>query len=175
MPKLPALVLLAGALADGSKQRRLTRVGASQMPAWSPDGGRIAFTSGRDGNDDIYAIDVDGRSLQRLTRPVSEDFGASWSPDGRRLLLTSLRNGSFGIDVMNADGKKQRRLLDGRIGETLLPRWSSDGRRIAFQRVSDSGLEICVVNANGSGFRQVTHNDWLDAAPAWQPVAALRK
>jgi hypothetical protein len=40
--------------------------------------------------------------------------------------------------------------------------------------VTDWGLEICVANANGTGFRQLTLNDSLDAAPDWQPTLALR-
>ena len=56
--------------ADGSGQRRLTRNAALEFaPAWSPDGGKIAF--GRDGNgssDDIYVMNADGSGQQNLTR-----------------------------------------------------------------------------------------------------------
>ena len=161
--------------AEGSEPLRLTHSGSNDTPAWSPDGHTIAFTSRRDDNDEIYVMNAGGKDERRLTRRPSEDFSPSWSPDGRRIALTSFRKGGFGIDVMDADGTHQRRLLHDRMGGTLLPSWSPDGRHIAFHRVTNSGLEICIVNADGSGVRQLTRNVWLDAAPGWQPVVALRK
>jgi Tol biopolymer transport system component len=63
-------------------------------------------------------------------------------------------------------------IVSTRIDHT--PEYSPDGRRIAFHIATDWGLEICVVNTDGSGLRQLTRNDSLDAAPDWQPAAALR-
>ena len=161
--------------ADGSGQRRLTEIGASDMPVWSPDGRRIAFTSRRDGNDEIYVIDADGSRERRLTRSKAEDFSPAWSPDGRLIAVTSFREGRFGIDLMNADGTHQRRLLADPMGDTLLPDWSPDGGRIAFQLYTAAGLEIYVVDMNGTGVRRLTHNDWLDAAPDWQPATPVAR
>ena len=54
--------------ADGSNPRHLTNSSISgQEPAWSPDGSQIAFGSDRDGNYDIYVMNVDG------SRPAQPD------------------------------------------------------------------------------------------------------
>ena len=49
---------------DASNQTRLTRNPAADIdPAWSPDGGRIAFTSDRDSNPEIYVVATDGSGV----------------------------------------------------------------------------------------------------------------
>ena len=78
---------------DGSDRRRLTEAeGSSYMPAWSPDGRSIAFTTNRDGDLEVYAMDADGAHPRNLTRsPGLEDgwIGPAWSPDGSSILYPS--------------------------------------------------------------------------------------
>ena len=54
-------------------------------PSWSPDGRRLAFTSTRDGNEEIYVWDTDTGALTRLTFDPARDRDPAWSPDGTRL------------------------------------------------------------------------------------------
>src|SRR5262249_6912524 len=44
-------------------------------PVWSPDGGKIAFCSNRDGTKEIYVMDTDGSNVKRLTNNMSDDEG----------------------------------------------------------------------------------------------------
>jgi Tol biopolymer transport system component len=72
-------------------------------PAFSPDGRRIAFSTTRQGDSEIYAIDVNGRRLQELTfRPTADDDPA-WSSDGRFIAFESFENGNFDIWIMRAE------------------------------------------------------------------------
>jgi TolB protein len=50
------------------------------FPAWSPDGQRIMFISERDGNDEIYVLDTEDFSIQRLTENQERDIAAAWQP-----------------------------------------------------------------------------------------------
>ncbi len=69
--------------ADGSNQTLLTNNPALDgLPAWSPDGTKIAFHSDRDGNDEVYVMDADGSNQTRLTNNHAFDFGPAWSPVG---------------------------------------------------------------------------------------------
>jgi Tol biopolymer transport system component len=112
--------------ADGSDAKKLTDgTGRSASPAWSPDGGRIAFTSDRDMNGDcffhdctgwnteIYVMNADGSDPKRLTDDPGDDTSPTWSPDGMRIAFAALRNVEGGVDdpsenyeiyVMESDG-----------------------------------------------------------------------
>ena len=48
------------------------------LPAWSPDGKKIAFVSGRDGNNEIYVMNADGTGVTRLTKDPGEDLDPTW-------------------------------------------------------------------------------------------------
>ena len=82
------------------------------FPAWAPDRRRIAFVSDRDGNDEIYVMNVDGSGVTRLTDNNAEDHVPAWSPDGRRIAFVSDRDGNNEIYVMNANGSGVTRLTD---------------------------------------------------------------
>ncbi|MBA4115240.1 MAG: PD40 domain-containing protein [Rubrobacter sp.] len=69
---------------DGSGLTRFrARFGSS--PLWSPDGSRIAFQSGQDGNNEIYVMNADDSSVRRLTNNPAFDLPGSWSPDGTKI------------------------------------------------------------------------------------------
>jgi len=55
-------------------------------PRWSPDGQRLAFLSGRDGQTDVYVMDADGSNVERLTATPDNEALLGWSPDGQHLL-----------------------------------------------------------------------------------------
>src|SRR5439155_17373256 len=63
----------------------------------------LAFTTNRDGNDEIYVVDAAGTDVINLTtNPANEDW-PSWSPDGSKIAFHSDRDGNFDVYVMNAD------------------------------------------------------------------------
>ncbi|HYT88008.1 MAG TPA: hypothetical protein VEL76_04755, partial [Gemmataceae bacterium] len=65
------------------------------------DGKRIAFTSNRDGNYEIYTMNPDGSDQRNLTKHPGNDNFASWAPDGRRLALISNRDGGYNIYIVD--------------------------------------------------------------------------
>ena len=65
---------------------RRSPTAADGIPAWSPDGKRIAFDSQRSGNGDIYVMDVDGSNIVRLTSDSDVEEWPAWSPDGRSIV-----------------------------------------------------------------------------------------
>ncbi len=65
-------------------------------PSWSPDGTKIAFTSKRDGNPEIYTMNADGSGVRRLTNNPRDDSDPDWSSDGTKIAFeTNLTNSSF--------------------------------------------------------------------------------
>src|SRR5205085_7851288 len=96
--------------------------------------GKIAFTSNRDGNFEIYAMNSDGTGQTRLTTNQSIDSDPAFSPDGNRIAFRRLRDGSAEIYLMNSDGSNQTRLTNSPGNDNIRPAWSPDGTKIAFVR-----------------------------------------
>ena len=66
---------------DGTQQVRLTSHPASDFSfTWSPDSGKIAFQSNRDGNGEIYVMNADGTNEVRLTNNLATDSSPAWYP-----------------------------------------------------------------------------------------------
>ena len=110
---------------DGTQETRLTEDPAvDREPAWSPAGDQIVFVSDRDGNSEIYVMDVDGSNPVRLTNDPSADIEPSWSPDGRSIIFRSSRNGNDDLYTMLADGSDPTRLTTSPASDGQ-PAWSS--------------------------------------------------
>jgi len=138
-------------------------------PDWSPDGRRIAFTSNRSGNPEIYVMNADGSDPVRLTfSNGASSVAPDWSPNGKQIVFQSNRDfypafpnlefdpGSE-IYVMNADGTDVRRLTDN-VARDLDPAWSPNGAQIVFDsdRVVAQTKQVYVMNADGSDPRALT-------------------
>ena len=85
-------------------------LGDDSMPDFSPDGRRIAFTSNRDQQGEIYVMNADGSGQKRLTRRAGDDWAPDFSSDGRKLAFTQLPGT---IWTMNADGTGLRKVTAG--------------------------------------------------------------
>ena len=97
-----------------------------------PDGTKIAFTSRRDGNLEIYVMNADGTAQTRLTNNAASDFNPVWSPDSSKIAFVTSRHGGVNLEiyVMNANGTEQTRLTNHWAIDSS-PDWSGDGK-IAF-------------------------------------------
>jgi Tol biopolymer transport system component len=165
---VPGLVLVAFAVGCDHRAAPLAPVYGDAVAVDSA-GGRIAFTSNRDGNDEIYVMNADGSGVTRLTDNPAADEDPAWSPDGTRLVFTSTRDGNYDLYVMNADGSGVTRLTTDPSRDES-PAWC--GRRIAFE--SDRDLpqfpDIYVMNDDGTGVTRLTAGAAFDKQPAWSPT-----
>lgn len=84
----------------------------SQDTAPAAYGDRIAFTSSRDGNYEIYMVTSDGSGLKRLTNNAAADGLPTWSPDGKAIGFVSNQGGPWAIWAMSPDGSNRRKLFD---------------------------------------------------------------
>jgi dipeptidyl aminopeptidase/acylaminoacyl peptidase len=158
---------------DGSAQTNLTRhPAADSQPAWSPDGNRIAFTSTRDGNEEIYVMHADGSGQIRLTSNSWGDSSPAWSPNGRQIAFVGVPDIDYEVYAMSADGSGQRNLTRSPALEDE-PAWSPDGRRIAFisdRYDRDADYDIFTMKPDGSAQNRLrSGSEASGSAPDWSP------
>ncbi|MBI3860889.1 MAG: PD40 domain-containing protein [Planctomycetia bacterium] len=143
-----------------------------EYPAWSPDGKWIVYSSTAEGNQELYAAEVDGPARRRLTNDPAFDAHPAWSPDGNKIAFATSRWGDFEIAMMDADGGNVTRLTESR-GLDDYPVFSPDGKRLAFLSNRDSNYEIYCCDADGANVVNVTQHPALDNFPAWTPDGRL--
>ena len=135
--------------------------------------GRIAFTSNRDGNDEIYIMNTDGTNQINLTNSPATDWYPDWSPDGEKIIFGSYSDPNNPHDediwVINADGTNMKRLTDTPSGWSDFAAWSPDGTKIAFCSNRDGTQDIYIMNADGSGITRITNDPEPDYYPDWSP------
>ena len=136
---------------------------------------RIAFSSTRDGDAEIYVMDTDGGNQQNLTNNPHADVSPSWSPDGKQIAFMSRRDGhvidgfpTYEIYAMDADGDNPQNLTND-PHDDMSPSWSPDGKRIVFMSRRDGNYEIYVMDADGSNPQNLTNNPLNDRDPSWSP------
>ena len=124
--------------ADGSELTPLTTApGGDFDPAWATDGKRIAFTSLRDGNKEIYVLNLESKQLSRLTNTGrdEEDSQPFWSPDGAHIVFVKVRLGLSQIWVMSDTGEEAEQLVrSGQEFWDFSPTWSPNGEYIIFSQ-----------------------------------------
>lgn len=148
---------------------------APPRPPWSPQTAELLFTSGRDGNAEVYRWRGGASEWINLTNHKAGDNWPVWSPDGKRIAFQSNRSGNLDIWVMNEDGSAPTPLTQDAEPD-YLPAWSPDGRTILFTSWRrEPGDEkraphVYAMNADGTQQRRLVKASLNTSAGAtWSP------
>jgi Tol biopolymer transport system component len=107
------------------------------VPWLSPDEHRITFSfAAREGDSDIWLIDVARGTPTRFTFDPSPDLSPVWSPDGGRILFTSLRDGHGNLYQRAASGGGADEVLVQSDFSKMPNDWSADGKFILYQELN---------------------------------------
>jgi hypothetical protein len=167
---------LANTTLDGSELRGAGGFWEDGHPDWSPDGRRLLFDTGRngDGITRLLVINADGSAEEDLRLAGQQP---AWAPDNERLVYR-------GCDLSgNRCGLWLARALPAKPWETGFnliapvveepaaahPDWSPLGEAIVFQSPASGSWDLYVINADGSGRRQLTTDSAIEGLPAWSP------
>jgi Tol biopolymer transport system component/Zn-dependent M28 family amino/carboxypeptidase len=131
------------AMPDGSQARRLTQTpGYDAEATWCPKGGKLVFTSERDGDLDLYEMSESG-AVKRLTSAPGYDGGAFYNPDCSEIVWRASRPTGAALSEF-------RDLLANGL-------------------VRPTALELFLAKADGSGPRQLTSNGAANFCPYFHP------
>ncbi|HUJ26802.1 MAG TPA: Tol-Pal system beta propeller repeat protein TolB [Myxococcales bacterium] len=158
---------------DGANATALTGASINLLPAWTPDGRTIAFTSFRDGSGaHIFTVDVATKQVKPLVLMGDFATGACYAPDGLKFLFSSSLDDNTDIYVSQADGSAGRRLTDAR-GIDISASYSPDGKRFAFVSERAGSPQIYSMAADGTDVRRLTFQGNYNQEPAWSPKGDL--
>jgi Tol biopolymer transport system component len=141
--------------------------GHLDSPAFSPEGGRIAYIAGGgDHHNALWVIGADGTNRRKLAGgDWSHVDHLVWSPDGERLAFSCRCPAGTGVYTIRADGSRLTLVSANPEGMSMpVPQWSPDGSQIAFVYEDDVGVTVgsgqpttgtlVVVGAEGGEERQ---------------------
>ncbi len=135
-------------LADtsGKIKKRLTATpGYDAEATISPKGDRMIFTSMRDGDLELYTMNLKGKNVKRVTTALGYDGGAWFNADGTKIIWRASR------PKTEAEIKEYKELL----AENL---------------VAPTNMEVWMANADGSDAHQVTNLSQANWAPNFTPM-----
>jgi Tol biopolymer transport system component len=171
---------------DGKNDTRLTNNPVEDsLPAWSPLGDKIAYSSRAvDPAADVHLMNPDGSGSVDLTNSPGEDSWPAWSPDGSMIAFHSRRDDPLGEEIyrMNANGTNVVRLTNN-LGATatlafdVFPAWSPDGTRITWtsgRAPATNFGEVWVMNASdGGNIVRISALPSVEQRCDWQPLCTI--
>jgi serine/threonine protein kinase/sugar lactone lactonase YvrE len=142
----------------GTPRQVVASTRTDRLPAFSPDGGRIAFQSSRSGQLGVWLANADGSNPQPLhvdPNYVSDD--PAWSPDGRTIAFDAGKDKHFQIYLISPDGGAPRRLTN-HPSDNFVGSWSRDGGWVYFLSNRTGRFEVWKIPPAGGEAIQLTRN-----------------
>jgi TolB protein len=115
----------------GGTPVQITDKAPSYLHGWSLDAKELIFTGERDGDYDIYSINIKTKVETRLTNSPGLDDGSEFSPDGKFIYFNSVRSGKMQVWRMKPDGSNPERITNDEYNNWF-PHVSPDGKWIVY-------------------------------------------
>jgi Tol biopolymer transport system component len=134
--------------------------------------GTVLFESNRDGNSEIYALELTNQSMLRVTNDPAVDTQPALAPDGTRVAYVSNQNGNNDIYITGLDLRTPVNITNNPADDQQ-PTWSPDGNWIAFTTNRDGNQAIYIMRSDGTELRSLTGNLDNNFSPTWFSVNRL--
>ncbi|MBK6648004.1 MAG: PD40 domain-containing protein [Anaerolineales bacterium] len=139
-----------------SLELTLTRITAGDWnditPILNQDRTRLAFASDRDGDWDLYVMQLQTGEIKQVTNSPQYDSSPSWSPDGQWLAFETYVNENLEVAVVNVDSGEVVPLTQDPASDHS-PVWAPDGRNVAFISTRGGDSDVWLANLD------ITSND----------------
>ena len=161
-------------MASGARERVAAFPGVNSGGAISPDGRSMALILSKDGNPDLYVMDLASKRVARLTNtPRATEGSPCWSPDGNRIAYVSDSSGAPQLYLVSRSGGAPERLTL-RGSQNVAPDWSKPTEQapnglIAYQTLTGGRFQVAVIDPNLKQERIITPFDAAYEDPSWAP------
>lgn len=159
---------------DGANVKFLTDARSLVLaPRFSPDGGRVLYTSYQTGFPQIYVMDLASLSQRVLEdQPGTMTFAPRFAPDGRRVVFSLSNGGNTDLYTLDIGGGAARRLTNAPSIETA-PSYSPDGQQIVFESDRSGTQQLYIMPAGGGEPRRISFGEGRYGTPVWSPRGDL--
>ncbi|QEC67205.1 hypothetical protein FRZ67_07815 [Panacibacter ginsenosidivorans] len=178
---------------DGKIVKQLTtEKGYDAEATLSPDGKKMLFTSIRNGDLDLYVMDLKTYKIKQITNTLGYDGGAWFSPDGKKIVWRASRPKTeaevkeykdllaqgmvaptkMEVFVANADGSDARQVTS--LGQAnWAPNFTPDSKHIIFcsnhEYKRGFPFNMYLINLDGTGLEKISRDKGFDAFPMFSP------
>ena len=153
--------------AEGGAPTQVTPSQPSYLHGWNPNGKALTYCADRNGEMDIYTINLDGTNEIRLTTSEGLNDGPEYSPDGEYIWFNSMRTGLMQIWKMKIDGSEQTQMTFDEDRNSWFPHISPDGAHVIYitykkgdlephEHLRYKNVEICIIPINGGKPKTLT-------------------
>jgi len=181
------------ATTDGKIVKQLTtEKGYDAEATLSPDGKKMLFTSTRNGDLDLYIMDIKTQKVKQITTELGYDGGAWFSPDSKKIVWRASRPKTeeeindyknlleqgmvaptrMEVFVANADGSDAKQVTN--LGQAnWAPNFTPDSRHIIFcsnqEYKRGFPFNMYLINLDGTGLEKISRDKGFDAFPMFTP------
>lgn len=156
-------------LATGMRRCAAAFPGLNSGGAISPDGRSMALILSKDGNPDLYVMDIASKRTTRLTNtPRANEGSPAWSPDGSQIVFVSDTSGTPQLYIISrAPGSRSQRLTQ-RGSQNVEADWGTNGL-IAYQSLIGGKFQIAIIDPVSRQEKVITPFDAAYESPSWAP------
>ncbi len=161
---------------DGQNFVRLSQFWEDAHPAWSPDGNKLLFDSGRNGDHitRLLLVNADGTTEEELRLAGQQP---AWAPDNQRFVYRGcdLTGNRCGLWLAVARPVKSWEAGQNMLGPVVEdnqashPAWSPVADELVYQSSMSGRWGLYLVNSNGTARRLLTTAAGVVGLPAWSP------
>ncbi|MDY0144516.1 MAG: hypothetical protein RBS84_00810 [Kiritimatiellia bacterium] len=156
-------------LASGTRKQVSAFPGMNSGGAISPDGRSMALILSKDGNPDLYVMDMASKRTTRLTNtPRANEGSPAWSPDGSRIVFVSDASGTPQLYIISRTAGSTPQRLTQRGTQNVEPDWGANGL-IAYQSLTGGKFQIAIIDPASGQERVITPYDAAYESPSWAP------
>jgi len=155
---------------DGAEITVLTKMNSECiLPAYSPTGREVVFTSYLMGGADLWLVSAGGGRARRISSRSGMNSGAAWFSDGANLAVTLSYEGNPELYKISAQGGGTPLRLTRSTSSDLSPSLSPDGSQMAFVSDRQGTPQIYVMPSSGGSAKRLTFQGNQNTTPRFNP------
>jgi TolB protein len=146
--------------------------GNDRYGSYSPDGNKILFESDRNGNWDIFVLDLSNHALSTIKATSLDERRPSWHPNGQQILFESINGEQSELQLFDLVSGQTSIVLAPNVleGHYNFARFSPDGRQIAFTLMKNKqSFDLYTYHLSNRQLTRLTENGLRNAYPYWSP------